>query len=263
MRPPPNWWSLTGLILNFVGTIVLLWYSKQWLSITPAGSLRVTFGTWATSPWWWYAGLGLNILGFLCQLISNICGVTRRAPPQTASRFPFRWCGTKPTVSGISQLDEPRCGVEQGYSPQCLKTKVLISADLRRSDTVDLRPHWRKQNGVCAILGEGRRRGASPQIPPPQRPSLSRACLSHSLVCPRIQHVTGSHGSPREGLRCRPGRWRKDTVAQEVDPGSPIGLPFDQFQPMDKPFRWSIAPEERQPGAYGGFILEQSLHEGS
>jgi hypothetical protein len=167
MRPPPNWWSLTGLILNFVGTIVLLWYSKQWLSITPAGSLRVTFGTWATSPWWWYAGLGLNILGFLCQLISNICGVTRRAPPQTASRFPFRWCGTKPTVSGISQLDEPRCGVKQGYSPRCLKTKVLISADLRRSDTVDLRPHWRKQNddAVC------RARGPAPECVPPRRHS--------------------------------------------------------------------------------------------
>jgi hypothetical protein len=28
-------------------------------------------------------------------------------PPQTASRFPFRWCGMKPTVSGISQLDVP------------------------------------------------------------------------------------------------------------------------------------------------------------
>src|SRR5215831_18939170 len=26
---------------------------------------------------------------------------------QTASRFPFRWCGMKPTVSGISQLDAP------------------------------------------------------------------------------------------------------------------------------------------------------------
>jgi hypothetical protein len=26
---------------------------------------------------------------------------------QTASRFPFRWCGMEPTVSGISQLDAP------------------------------------------------------------------------------------------------------------------------------------------------------------
>jgi hypothetical protein len=26
---------------------------------------------------------------------------------QTASRFPFRWCGMKPTLSGISQLDAP------------------------------------------------------------------------------------------------------------------------------------------------------------
>src|SRR5215475_8987370 len=31
----------------------------------------------------------------------------RSAHPQTASRFPFRWCGMKPTVSGISQLDAP------------------------------------------------------------------------------------------------------------------------------------------------------------
>jgi hypothetical protein len=26
---------------------------------------------------------------------------------QTTSQFPFRWCGMKPTVSGISQLDAP------------------------------------------------------------------------------------------------------------------------------------------------------------
>jgi hypothetical protein len=26
---------------------------------------------------------------------------------QTTSPFPFRWCGMEPTVSGISQLDEP------------------------------------------------------------------------------------------------------------------------------------------------------------
>jgi hypothetical protein len=26
---------------------------------------------------------------------------------QTTSQFPFRWCGMKPTASGLSQLDAP------------------------------------------------------------------------------------------------------------------------------------------------------------
>jgi hypothetical protein len=81
MRPPVNRWRLAGVVLNFVGTMVLLVYSGQVLSLTPAYELQITFDTWATSPWWWYRGLGLNILGFLCQLISNFCGGERRAPP--------------------------------------------------------------------------------------------------------------------------------------------------------------------------------------
>lgn len=81
MRPPVNRWRLVGLILNFVGTVVLLWHSGQVLSITPAYELRITFDTWATSPWWWYGGLGLNILGFVCQLISNFRGGERWPPP--------------------------------------------------------------------------------------------------------------------------------------------------------------------------------------
>jgi len=91
-------------------------------------------------------------------------------------------------------------------------------------------------------------------------PMLSAIILEYA---PRIQHLTGCHGSPHEGLRCRPGRWRKDAVAQEVGSGSPIGLPFDQFQPMEKSFRWPVAPDERQPGAHGRFILEQPLNEAS
>src|SRR6266567_5541558 len=61
----------------------------------------------------------------------------------------------KPPVSGISQLDESRCGAERGCNPQYLKGKRLISGDLRPSDTVDFNPHGRKQNSdaVCACAG--------------------------------------------------------------------------------------------------------------
>src|SRR5215510_9650453 len=50
-------------------------------------------------------------------------------------------------------------------------------------------------------------------------------------------------------------------MSQEVDPGPPIGLPFDQFQPVDKTLRRPVTPDERQPGAHGRFILEQPLDE--
>jgi hypothetical protein len=52
-------------------------------------------------------------------------------------------------------------------------------------------------------------------------------------------------------------------MPQKVDSGSPVCLPFDEFQSMDTTLRWPIAPDERQPGAYGRFILEQALREGS
>ena len=45
-------------------------------------------------------------------------------PPQTRSRFPFRWCGMKPTVSGKSQLDEPP-------EPHCVQEKALDASELR------------------------------------------------------------------------------------------------------------------------------------
>ncbi len=80
MRPMMNRWRLVGLVLNFVGTMVLLWYSTQVLTILPRGDLRTTVGTWATSPWWWHGGLALNILGFVCQAISNVLGGERRPP---------------------------------------------------------------------------------------------------------------------------------------------------------------------------------------
>jgi hypothetical protein len=50
--------------------------------------------------------------------------------------------------------------------------------------------------------------------------------------------------------------------AAKINPGLPIGLPLDEFQAVDKTRRWPIAPDERQPGAHGRFILEQSLREG-
>jgi hypothetical protein len=52
-------------------------------------------------------------------------------------------------------------------------------------------------------------------------------------------------------------------VAQEVDPGPPIGLPFEPFQPVDTTLRRPIAPDERQAGAHGRFILQQAFREGS
>ena len=50
-------------------------------------------------------------------------------------------------------------------------------------------------------------------------------------------------------------------MAQEVDPGPPIGLPFDQFQPVDNTLRRPVTPDARQPGAHGRFILEPPLDE--
>ena len=45
-------------------------------------------------------------------------------PLQTTSRFPFRWCGMKPTVSGKSQLDE-------SPEPHCVQEKALDASELR------------------------------------------------------------------------------------------------------------------------------------
>ena len=42
-------------------------------------------------------------LNKLKQILQNHPDVAE----QTTSRFPFHWCGMQPTVSGISQLDEP------------------------------------------------------------------------------------------------------------------------------------------------------------
>jgi hypothetical protein len=50
-------------------------------------------------------------------------------------------------------------------------------------------------------------------------------------------------------------------MSQKVDSGSPVRLPFEQFQPVDTTLRRPIAPDERQPGAYGRFILEQPMDE--
>jgi hypothetical protein len=80
MRPPVNRWRLAGVVLNCVGTMILLWYSRQPVSVTPTGHLEITVGTWATSRWWLFGSLGLNLLGFGCQLISNFRGGERRTP---------------------------------------------------------------------------------------------------------------------------------------------------------------------------------------
>jgi hypothetical protein len=45
-------------------------------------------------------------------------------------------------------------------------------------------------------------------------------------------------------------------MPQKVDSGPLIGLPFDEFQPMDKTLRWPMAPDERQSGAHGRRIFE-------
>jgi hypothetical protein len=61
---------------------------------------------------------------------------------QTTSRFPFRWCGMKPTVSGISQLDElpgPHRGQEEA---------------LDTSEPRDANPHGNK---MMTRLGRGAR----------------------------------------------------------------------------------------------------------
>src|SRR5262249_60479828 len=55
---------------------------------------------------------------------------------------------------------------------------------------------------VCAILGEGRRRGVLPQIPAPQHPGLPLAFLNHPLVWP--PHPTPSPLPWLSSLRTRP-----------------------------------------------------------
>jgi hypothetical protein len=72
-------------------------------------------------------------------------------PQQTASRIHLLWCGMNRILSGkepsTSSHAEQR--IEQCSSQ---KKKILISADFRRSDTIDFVPHWSKQNAdvVCA-----------------------------------------------------------------------------------------------------------------
>ncbi len=48
-------------------------------------------------------------------------------------------------------------------------------------------------------------------------------------------------------------------MAQDVDPGRPIGGPFEPFPPVDHTLRRPVTPDERQPGAPGRFILEPPL----
>jgi hypothetical protein len=50
-------------------------------------------------------------------------------------------------------------------------------------------------------------------------------------------------------------------MPQKVDSGSPIRLPFDQFQPVDKALGRPVTPDERSPSAHGRFILEQPFGE--
>ena len=74
-------------------------------------------------------------------------------------------------------------------------------------------------------------------------------------------HLTSGCGSPHQGLGRHAGRSCEDAVPQEVDPGPPIGLPFEQLQPLDKALRRPITPDEREPGAHGRFILEQPFED--
>jgi hypothetical protein len=50
-------------------------------------------------------------------------------------------------------------------------------------------------------------------------------------------------------------------MPQKVDSGSPVRLPFDQFQPVDTTLGRPVTPDECQPGAHRRFILEQPLDE--
>jgi hypothetical protein len=40
-------------------------------------------------------------------------------------------------------------------------------------------------------------------------------------------------------------------MPQKVDAGPPVGLPFDEFQPVDTSLCRPVAPDEGQPGAPG------------
>jgi hypothetical protein len=76
MHAPENWWRFTGIILNFVGSMTLLWYSSRviWIASGP----ELAFNP-SVSPWWWYGGLLGNILGFGLQLVSQVYGRNRQA----------------------------------------------------------------------------------------------------------------------------------------------------------------------------------------
>jgi hypothetical protein len=60
MHCPENWWRFAVLILNFVGSMLLLWHSGRVMRITPAYNIAVAAGV---SSWPWHVGFGLNIAG--------------------------------------------------------------------------------------------------------------------------------------------------------------------------------------------------------
>jgi hypothetical protein len=75
-----------------------------------------------------------------------------------------------------------------------------------------------------SMLGEGDRLyHKSP------RPRLPRSFPNGPPVSSCHQTLTGSDGSPRQGLCRQPSRRREDAVSQEVDPGPSIGLPFQEL----------------------------------
>jgi hypothetical protein len=100
MRAPENWWRFTGLILNFVGAMTLLWHSWRVMWITP-DSRELAFNPFV-SPWWWYLGLGLTILGFGLQLVSQVYGRNRQASaaPESALTPARGYHNEGPDVSG-------------------------------------------------------------------------------------------------------------------------------------------------------------------
>jgi hypothetical protein len=100
MRAPENWWRFIGMILNFVGSMTLLWYSWQVLWITP-DSHELAFDPFV-SPWWWYGGLLGNILGFGLQLVSQVYGRNRQASasPESAVTPAHGYHNESPDVSG-------------------------------------------------------------------------------------------------------------------------------------------------------------------
>jgi len=54
----------------------------------------------------------------------------------------------------------------------------------------------------------------------------------------------------------------QDTLTEQIELGSAIPLPFDQFEPRDLPFDLPLAPRRGQPRLYRSLILRDPCDEG-